>query len=517
MSKKVKITVSILAVLLACGIIAAAGLVISDRFAKQKDAVSSLEKEKEQLELNSSRLEMSLSEMENAKKKLEGEAAELEYKLSDAGKIFADEIEALKAEIAAKTAEIEALEADIAKYRTVFDIDVRAQAHLIDEIVSYIETAFPCVRVCTPDPEFPEDEKKITEEWRLITDLMAEEWEKLLEAEREEYISENPELFEVPDGEEPPEIDPEMLAERIVLFTEEELTSSGLTKEELTETKLREMVFARTDLKYPSVSVYYEDLATGYHFDYNADLAYNSASVIKAPYIMSVLRDVSAEEKAYLAALSEAGELPEMIDTDGDGEPDRVKYEYSDPTLDLYETVVYTKEEMYQDGSGKIKDMEDGTEFTYLDFIRYTLEYSDNVAYQALRTRFGFSRMSALASSLKVKIPSNTMTARGAGTLFAEIYKFINEDETYGSIMAESMAKGNHTVIIPYGVSPTKTLHKYGWDEDSYHDVAIVLHDDKPYVLAIFSDLDNGGNEVNLYLREIVKMINKLHKGFYKG
>ncbi len=508
MSKKVKITVSVLLVVLLAGVIAAAGLVISDRFAEQEDVVSSLEKEKEQLELNGSRLEMSLSEMESAKIKLEGEVAVLEAKLSDAGKTYADEIEALKAEIAAKTAEIEALEADIAKYRTVFDIDVRAQAHLIDEIVSYIENEFPCVRVCTPDPEFPEDEEKITEEWRLITDLMAEEWDKLLEAERIKLMSEDASLTDIA---------PEVLAENIVLFSEEELLESGLTKEELTDVKLREMVFARTDLKYPSVSVYYEDLATGYHFDYNADLPYNSASVIKAPYIMSVLRDVSAEEKAYLAALSEAGELPEMIDTDGDGEPDRVKYEYSDPTLDLYETVVYTREAMYKQGSGKIKDMEDGTEFTYLDFVKYTLEYSDNVAYQALRARFGFSRMTALASSLKVKIPSNTMTARGAGTLFAEIYKFINEDETYGPIMAESMAKGNHTVIIPFGVSPTKTLHKYGWDEDSYHDVAIVLHEDKPYVLAVFSDLDNGGNEVNLYLREIVKMINKLHKGFYKG
>ena len=114
-----------------------------------------------------------------------------------------------------------------------------------------------------------------------------------------------------------------------------------------------------------------------------------------------------------------------------------------------------------------------------------------------------------------MKAGASTMTVRGAGRLFKEIYKFIEEDEAYGQILRQSMATANHTVIIPYGVSPTKTLHKYGWDEDSYHDVAIVLYDDKPYVLAIFSDLDNGGNDVNLYLREIVKMINKLHKGFY--
>ena len=82
--------------------------------------------------------------------------------------------------------------------------------------------------------------------------------------------------------------------------------------------------------------------------------------------------------------------------------------------------------------------------------------------------------------------------------------------------MRESMQKANHTVIIPLGVTPTRALHKYGWDTDSYHDAGIVMSGDKPYVLAIFSDLDKGGDEINEYLREIVKLINQLHKNFYK-
>ncbi len=485
MSKRGKITLFVLLGVLVAAIISAAALIIHDTVSTRANVISELEKKNDELTRNGERLEMSLSQLEDEKKRLEIEVAELELKLNDAGESFKGEIEALKADIEAKMAEIAALEADIAKYRTVFNIDVRAQAQLIDEIVSYIETACPYVRVFTPDPEFPDDPEKVTESWRLISELMAEEQAKLDEG--------------------------------AMLFTEEELAMSGLTAEELTTVRLRELVLAREDVKYPCVSIYYEDLATGYHFDYNADVPYNSASVIKAPYLLSLLKAVSDEEKAYLDALSEKGEVPEMIDDDGDGTPDRAKIEYSDPTLDLYEKVIYTKAEMYQDGSGKIQEMEDGTEFSYLDFVKYTLEYSDNVAYQALRKRFGFSRMSALAYKLGVNIQSNSMTARGAGKLFSEIYKFTEEDETYGKIMAESMKKANHTVIIPFGVSPDKALHKYGWDTDSYHDAAVVLSGDKPYVLAVFSDLDKGGNEINLYLREIVKMIHKLHRGFYNS
>ena len=78
------------------------------------------------------------------------------------------------------------------------------------------------------------------------------------------------------------------------------------------------------------------------------------------------------------------------------------------------------------------------------------------------------------------------------------------------------MLKGNHTVIIPLGVSPTPAMHKYGWDTNAYHDVAIVLDGDRPYILAIFSDLDIGGDEVNAFLRGIVKQVKTLHSNFYK-
>ncbi len=371
-----------------------------------------------------------------------------------------------------------ALEADIEKYRTVFSIDVRAQAQLIDEIVEYIESAAPYALVTSDGGK----------EWVLISELIA--------AEREAVGDEQ-------------------------LFTPEELAASGLTSAEFTDRILRERVFAREDVEYPSIGVYYEDLATGYHFDYEATKTFNAASVIKAPYILSLLKKVSADEKAFYDRIIENDSyVPEMIDTDGDGEPDKIKIEYSDPIYDLTETVIYDKSTMWKSGSGKIQSMPDGTEFTYLDFVKYTLEHSDNIAYQQLRNRFGFSLMQNLASSLKANSifkGGNSMSAADAGKFFKAIYQFTEEDEKYGSIMAESMKKAGHTVIIPYAVSPTKVMHKYGWDTDAYNDAGIVLSGDKPYVIAVFSNMDNGGTEVNAFLQGIVRRINKLHNGFYNS
>ena len=448
-----------------------------------------LESERSRLESQKAALEVELSA-------LKARAAELEANMSDAGKYFEDQISDLEAQIAQKENAIAALEADIARYETVFTIDVRSQAKLIDDIVKYIESMYPYVQLVKP-PE-PDENGEIPEQTDAEPEYM---WVKVDDLINEAVAARKA----LGDAAEP-------------LYTEEELTASGLTGEELTRQILRAQVLAREDIILPKVSVYYEDLLTGYHFDYEATHKYECASVVKAPYILSILKAVSADEKLYLETLAAEGKSPEKIDTDEDGVPDQIVYEYSDPIYNLSDVVVYDKKTMDKAGSGKIKDMPDGTEFTYIDFIKYALEYSDNVAYNQLKKRFGYDRYYALGREVKANsilwAPQH-MTAADAGKLFKAIYNFIEEDEKYGQLMYDSMKASNHTVIIPYAVSPTTALHKYGWDEDSYHDAAIVLYDDKPYVLSVFSDLEMGGNEVNAYLREIVKMINKLHKGFY--
>lgn len=419
------------------------------------DTIESLESNKAELEREISELKAKLSELEN--------------ELSKSDETYKTEISSLKSQIEEKNSEISLLEEDIAKFSTVYTIDIRKQAQLIDEIVAYIESACPYVKIKKP---ILDEDGNETDEFELIwakVEDLEEEAKKLAEDEGSEYV----------------------------------------------EGSWRE----REDIVYARVSVYYEDLATGYHFGYNEDEVYNSASVIKAPYVCSVLKTIAADEKRYIDSLDAKGESPERVDNDGDGIAETTIIEYSQSIYDLSETVIYNKDTMFKSGSGKIQDMEDGTEFSYLDFVKYALEYSDNVAYQQLRKRFGFSTMTAFAQKVgasSVLKNGNNMTAEDAGKLFKGIWNFIESDDKYGEIMRQSMLKANHQVIIPLGVTPTRALHKYGWDTDSYHDAAIVLSGEKPYVLAIFSDLDKGGDEINEFLREIVKMIDQLHNNFYK-
>lgn len=486
MSKKTTVILSVLLALVA--VLGAVSSAIA--FMVGQSGITELEARLYEAEEAREALSVNVDVLEATKLQLEEQKKELEKMIADSGELFGDEIDALKDEIEKKSADIAALEADIERYRTVFNIDVREQARLIESIVDYIETKCPYVRVYTPiDSSVTAGPEEAPEAY---TDQLVAV-STLIEKERSAVTADVP------------------------LFTDEELAMSGLTREELTYKRLLERVLADPLVYYPNVSVYYEDLSTGYHFDYNSKTAYNSASVVKAPYIMSVFEAVSKDEKAYLEALASEGKAPEMIDTDGDGIPDKVKIEYSNPKYNLYETLIYDKATMYKSGSGAIQNMADGTEFTYMDLARHVLIDSDNIAYAQIRNRFGYSTMTALAYRAGANISGSTMTAKGAGRLFKEIYEFTQEDDTYGTVLRDAMVKSGHTVIIPYGVSPYKAMHKYGWDEDSYHDAAIVLYGDKPYVLAVFSDLDNGGNAVNEYLRGIVKMVNKLHGGFYQN
>ncbi len=456
--------------------------------------IGDLNAEKSRLEAERIKLGEEISALTSKLDEMNSDVKFLEGLLQNASDAHSTEALNLREQITKMKSDIQALELDIERYQKVHDVDIRAQSNLIGEIITYIETMSPYVRMVDSDKtEDKASSGKNTEpvyKWVAVADLIEEEIAKAKEAEED------------------------------IFYTEDELKERGMTAkdyENYLSDLMRPRVLAREDITYPSISICYQDILTGYSFKYNADVVYDAASVVKAPYILSVLQAIDSDEKKFFEKV-ENGFEPEMIDTDGDEIPDTIKIEYSDPSFDLSETVVYTKDEMFREGSGKIKDMEDGTEFSYLDFVNYTLLYSDNVAYQALRARFGYDNFYKLASKLGVKSVlkgGNSMSAADAVKLFAEIYKFTEESEKYGTVMKEAMLKGNHTVIVPYGVYPTKTMHKYGWDTNAYHDVGIVLYADRPLIISVFSDLDNGGTEVNAFLSGIVGKLFKLHKNFY--
>ncbi len=258
---------------------------------------------------------------------------------------------------------------------------------------------------------------------------------------------------------------------------------------------------------YPRIAVYYEDIGRGYRYTWNETLSFQSASCVKAPFALSILRAAS-EEKAEYDML-----LAEYIAQNGpvDALPG-YEWEY-----DFDQIFTYT-EDKYQPGSGVIKNEEFGVEYTYLELFEKMLIYSDNVAFWELNGAYDTVLLRELAKELGTKAMKNnvyTATATDLGVSMKAIYNFMESEAAYASLMKNAMTSSIHTVMIGYGVSPKKIAHKYGWDVESYHDMAVV-YDEHPYVLVFMSDMDEGGAEVNRYVQKVVRLIDDLHENFYK-
>lgn len=434
------------------------GSLSADNSEKSK-TIDELGSEKSKLEAEISTLNQKISDLEASARDNEANRSELDS-LREQLKLYSDQITALEEQIAAGK--------ETEKPGAKGIIDLTEQARLIDELTDYINNECPYVKKL----DGTDESGNPTYKWVRSEDV------------KKEFV--------------------------------QNAEKDGVEYEE-DDWKNQEGII------YPRISFYYEDINNGWSLGVSPDETYDAASVIKAPYILSVLETIARDEQSYRDKMKAENKPIEKIDKDGDGVAESDDIKFSDPSYDISEEIVYDKATMYKSGSGKIQSMDDGTTFTIKDFFEYTLLYSDNVAYQQLRKRYGYSTMTALASKLGTRtllLGGNSMSARDAGTLFKEIYRFVQNDEefdnaSYGNLMKNAMLQGNHTVIIPSGVSPSRAMHKYGWDTNAYHDAAVVL-DENPYVLAVFSDLDVGGDDVNAFLRGIVKRVNTIHKNINK-
>lgn len=258
---------------------------------------------------------------------------------------------------------------------------------------------------------------------------------------------------------------------------------------------------------YPQISVYYEDLERGYRYIWNGEAGYSSASCVKAPFALSIYEAASEEKAEYDRRIAEL--LAQNVPTESLPE--------FKPIYDFGKIFTYT-EDKYHPGSGVIKNEEFGVEYTYLELMRLLLEQSDCIAFDELRKAYGIDLLKKLAGRIGADAMAKNVynaTVSDLGRTMKEIYRFIESDAAYAPAMKDAMMSSIHTVMIGYGVAPKKIAHKYGWDDDAYHDMAIV-YDEHPYVLVIMSDMDAGGKEVNAYIQEIAAAVDDLHENFYR-
>ncbi len=271
-----------------------------------------------------------------------------------------------------------------------------------------------------------------------------------------------------------------------------------------------EIDYAAMGYTYPTVSLAYRDLERGTSYSYGGDTVYFSASLIKAPYVYTLLHQIAQYNEIKASNPTNDPKVGKTLD-----EELWEKY-------DLGRKLTLTEARKAK-GSGKIKDMDlsgAGKEFTVSELIEYAIKYSDNTAFRVLRDEFGYDYFWSVSRKLGIKSifdSFNNMTANEACIYLSAIYDFAKEYPEEGGMLIALMKQANHQVLITQAVKhPGNVAHKYGWDSASYHDMAVV-YGDAPFAVCIMTDFDFPANDddLNAYMREIIAELEEIHLDFY--
>lgn len=230
----------------------------------------------------------------------------------------------------------------------------------------------------------------------------------------------------------------------------------------------------------PRIGICYLDLETGYTVSCGGDTVFDSASVIKAPFILSVL-----------------------LDAEGGGD----RYDLAGKTLE------YNRDEYYREGTGRIVDSPDGTVYTYEELVRYVLSYSDNVAFNTLMRAYGYGSLHRMIDKQgweSMKSSASRMSARDGCRVMEQIYKYTEGGHKYSALMKDALIDSDQPKLIARVAGDRKAAHKYGWDYGAYHDIGIV-YDEHPYAVAIFSEYDSATAAQVEYLDSLLECVDRIH------
>jgi hypothetical protein len=251
---------------------------------------------------------------------------------------------------------------------------------------------------------------------------------------------------------------PDETAETTAETTVETTTSASETDESVAAETTEETVETYTYEVEGYAALYYEDLTDGTVMVFSPNKTIFGALMIKAVYVYSLLQ------------LAERGEI------------------------DLSEEFTY-REDMFVEGSGDFKKVEDGTVFTAKELISRTIRRSDNTAFSMLQERFGTAFFAGIMEEnglYPTRFGSWWRTnVVNYGRFFNVLSQYLLGENEYGEWLKEDMCQSVQSVMLQRALRPEKVAHKYGWDEDSYCDGAVVLAE-HPYVLVFMSNLDEG-------------------------
>lgn len=221
-----------------------------------------------------------------------------------------------------------------------------------------------------------------------------------------------------------------------------------------------------------SLSVYFENIDSGFIFRQNAERLYFGASVSKAFFAM------------YIYKQAELGKI------------------------DLNDTLTFSALDQNW-GSGLIQRYYPiGSEFTIRELLRLNLSYSDNVATLMLVRHFGIegyrqfiSQLGANPHHVNSRIMDSNLTSNDAGILMRAIYDYINSDAKYSDEFKNHLLNNQ----FPFIVSDYPVASKTGWTSPiAWHDAAIV-YAPSPYILVILSSRAGWSEQDYKDFKEISK------------
>ena len=221
-----------------------------------------------------------------------------------------------------------------------------------------------------------------------------------------------------------------------------------------------------------TVSVHYENMASGFVFRHNAYQQYFGASATKAPFAL------------YIYLKTERGEA--SMDT----------------------VITYTSVDFWA-GSGVIRHRYNvGQTFTQQQLLPFMLTPSDNIATRMLRRVHGLEGYEAFVEGIGANpdfvqnLTFSYLSANDAGIFLREMYLYIESGGRYSHEFRDNMLANRYAFII----SDYPVASKSGWAANygaAWHDMAIV-YAPSPYILALLSS--RAGNAADRVVYNSISM-----------
>lgn len=205
--------------------------------------------------------------------------------------------------------------------------------------------------------------------------------------------------------------------------------------------------------KYGDAGFVYVNLENGASVEYNADVRFSAASIIKAPYVRAVLGNETDLDKTFEMTSEMLNSSSELIN----GEPI-------------------------------------GTFFSIRELAKAAIEKSDNTAYKMLYNYVGYQCFNELAENLgrDERMTDDNywfkLTARETAVYFKDIF-FFNEQHQNGVLMKEFLANSEHNDLFSDELEEYTVCEKYGYlPQDDFYTLgaAAAVYSDSPYVIVLY-------------------------------